>query len=92
MELPGIHFPNPFNPVTNVEFGLPIDGNVSIKIYDITGKEVMTALNEFRTAGFYRVSVDASSLSSGVYFYKIEAGSSSDAKSFVQMKSMILLK
>ncbi len=82
------NYPNPFNPVTNVEFGLPIDGNVSIKIYDITGKEVMTALNEFRTAGYYRVSVDASSLSSGVYFYKLI----SDNSAAVLIKKMILIK
>jgi photosystem II stability/assembly factor-like uncharacterized protein len=80
------NYPNPFNPVTTIEYSLPQASEVSIKIYDMVGNEVMNAVNEFKQAGNYSVSVDASSLASGVYFYKMTAGS------FIESKKMILVK
>jgi hypothetical protein len=80
------NYPNPFNPATNLEFVLPESEFVSLKIYDALGKEIETLVNESRSAGKYTVKFDGYGLQSGVYFYKIEAGS------FVQIKKMILLK
>jgi hypothetical protein len=65
------NYPNPFNPVTNIEYDLPVDGNIELKIYDITGRLIKTLVNEFKTAGSYIVSFNASNLSSGVYFYSM---------------------
>jgi len=80
------NYPNPFNPVTNINFSLPKDGLVTLKVYDILGKEVITLVNENKQAGNYRVDFNGSNFASGMYFYKIESGS------FVQTRRMILLK
>jgi Secretion system C-terminal sorting domain len=80
------NYPNPFNPSTTIEYSIPKTSFVSLKIYDILGTEVATLVNEEKPAGNYQVSFDASSLSSGVYFYRLPAGS------FVETKKMILLK
>jgi photosystem II stability/assembly factor-like uncharacterized protein len=80
------NYPNPFNPVTTINYSLPKASNVSIKVYDMLGNEVMNVVNEFRQAGNYSASVDASSLASGVYFYKMEAGSYKDAKKMILVK------
>jgi hypothetical protein len=81
------NYPNPFNPSTKIEFNLPVNGNVTLKIYDVTGKEVARLINnEFRNAGNYFVDFNGSSLASGVYFYKLEAGS------YTGIKKMMLVK
>ncbi len=80
------NFPNPFNPSTTIRYQIPQDGIVTLKIYDILGSEVATLVNEEKLAGKYEVNFNASSLASGVYIYKIQAGS------FVNSKKMILLK
>ncbi|HMR41871.1 MAG TPA: T9SS type A sorting domain-containing protein [Ignavibacteria bacterium] len=80
------NYPNPFNPSTKINYALPVDGKVSIKIFDMSGKEVMTLVNETKTAGYYSVSFNGSNLSSGIYFYSINAGS------FVSTKKMTLIK
>ncbi len=80
------NYPNPFNPTTSINFDLPLDGNVSIKLFDMSGKEVATIVNEVKTAGYYSINFNASSLSSGVYFYSISANS------FTATKKMMLLK
>ena len=80
------NYPNPFNPSTKINFDLPVDGNVSIKIFDMSGKEVMTLVNEVKTAGYYSVNFNGASLSSGIYFYTIQSGS------FVSTKKMTLIK
>jgi hypothetical protein len=80
------NYPNPFNPATNLEFGISKLGFVSLKVYDVLGKEVMTLVNENRPPGRYSVTFDGSNLSSGIYFYKIESGD------FVQVKRMALIK
>jgi hypothetical protein len=82
----GQNYPNPFNPTTNIRFSVPKDGNVVFKIYDIKGKEVATYLDGFLKAGSYNVTVEGANLSSGVYFYKLMAGS------FTETKRMILVK
>lgn len=86
------NYPNPFNPTTNLEFGIRDLGFVSLKIYNESGKEVATLVNETKSAGYYNVVFDATIFSSGVYFYKLTAGSSREAGSFESTKRMILLK
>ena len=80
------NYPNPFNPSTKITFALPNDGKVSLKIYDMTGKEVMLLVNEVKTAGYYSDSFNASSLSSGIYFYTLSADN------FTATKKMMLVK
>lgn len=66
-------YPNPFNPMTTINYQLPKDGTVSIKVYDIIGKEVATLVNEQKSAGYYKIDFDASKLTSGVYICSIQA-------------------
>jgi Secretion system C-terminal sorting domain len=80
------NFPNPFNPVTKINFALPKQGFVSLKIYDITGREVQTLVSEVKQAGYYSVDFNGANLSSGVYFYKIQSGD------FMMTKRMLLIK
>ena len=80
------NYPNPFNPVTYLEFEISQLGFVSLKVYDILGKEVKTLVNEIKQPGIYQVEFDGSNLASGAYFYRLESGD------FVDIKRMILLK
>ena len=82
------NYPNPFNPTTVISYQLPIDSYVSLKVYDILGREVATIVNEYQLAGSYKTQFSASNLrlASGVYFYRIVADD------FVQSKKMLLLK
>ncbi len=80
------NFPNPFNPVTKIKFDLPKESKVVIKVYDLLGREVKTLTNEVRKAGYHEIPFDGTNLASGIYFYKIEAGT------FVDSKKMVLIK
>ena len=80
------NYPNPFNPSTSIQYAVSNRQFVSLKIYDILGKEIATLVNEEKPAGNYKIEFNASSLSSGVYFYTLRAGS------FVQTNKMILLR
>lgn len=80
------NYPNPFNPTTIIKFEIPEVSEISLKIYDILGREVSTLVNEQKQSGFYEVEFNASELSSGIYFYQLQAGS------FVATKKLILLK
>ncbi|MCB0728885.1 MAG: T9SS type A sorting domain-containing protein [Ignavibacteriae bacterium] len=84
------NFPNPFNPSTKISYELPFDGNVSLKVFDMTGKEVMTLVNEFRSAGYYTVTFSGVNLSTGVYIYRISADA--NGQSFSSEKRMVLVK
>ena len=84
------NYPNPFNPVTKIDYQLPNDSKVMMKLYDEVGREVMTLLNEKQTAGYYTITLNASSLSSGVYFYRLNA--SGDGKDFVITKKLMVVK
>ncbi len=77
---------NPFNPSTTIKYQLGDYGHVTLKVYDVLGNELITIVNEAKAAGKYEVEFNASSLSSGVYFYKLQTGA------FVDTKKMILLK
>ncbi len=81
------NYPNPFNPSTSIKFGIPTAEKVTLRVFNVLGREVATLIKaEFKEAGTYNVSFDASHLSSGVYFYKLEAGKN------VTAKKMLLLK
>jgi hypothetical protein len=84
------NYPNPFNPTTKIEFALPFDSYVTLKLYDISGREVLTLLEETKAAGYYTKQVNGDNLSSGMYFYRIVA--ESNKQKFVMTKKMILLK
>lgn len=85
------NYPNPFNPTTIINFGLAVDANVSIKIYNTLGQEVTTLLNGEMKAGLHDVEFNASSFSSGVYFYQIEA-QGVNGTNFSSVKKMMLMK
>ena len=80
------NYPNPFNPVTNIEFAIPELGFVSLRIYDVMGRELVTLVNENKEPGYYKLKFDAGKLSSGVYFYRMTAGD------FVAVKKLVVLK
>ena len=80
------NYPNPFNPSTTIKYQIPLSGNVTLKVYDILGKEVTTLVNERKLPGSYEVKFNATDLSSGIYFYKLQTGS------LVETKKMIFLK
>jgi len=82
----GQNYPNPFNPSTTIEYSIPQNSDVSLKIYDMLGKEVASLVSGYKETGTYIVNWDASHLSSGVYFYKLVAGS------YILTKKMILSK
>ncbi len=88
------NFPNPFNPLTKIVFGLPQESKVKIIIYNLLGEEIKILLNEVRSAGFHSIDFAASKLSSGVYFYRIEAKalSLSSTENFTSVRKMLVVK
>ncbi|MBE2257180.1 MAG: S8 family serine peptidase [Ignavibacteria bacterium] len=80
------NFPNPFNPSTTIKFAIPKVSNVKLQVFDITGREIAVLLNDTKTPGYYEINFNASNLSSGVYFYRIQASD------FVETKRMLLIK
>lgn len=80
------NYPNPFNPVTKIRFQVSESGNVIIKVFDITGKEISTLINDRLQPGTYETTFDGSKLSSGIYFYSINTGD------FSQTKKMVLIR
>jgi ligand-binding sensor domain-containing protein len=80
------NYPNPFNPVTKISWQSPVGSHQILKVYDMLGNEIATLVNEYRPAGSYELEFDASSLTSGVYFYQLKAGA------YVATRKMILLK
>ncbi|HEY9165992.1 MAG TPA: T9SS type A sorting domain-containing protein [Candidatus Kryptonia bacterium] len=80
------NYPNPFNPSTMISYDIPANNFVTLKIYDILGREVQTLVNQKQIAGKYGVRFDASRLASGIYFYRMVAGS------YVSTRKMILIK
>jgi len=85
------NYPNPFNPATVIRYNLPVSGSVSLKIYDMIGREVKSLVSGFANAGTYNASFNGSELSSGVYFYKLEAEGINGNK-FLMTKKMLLIK
>ena len=82
----GQNYPNPFNPSTTIEYSIPKQSRVTIKVYDLLGREVVTLINEEKPAGNYSITFDASNLSSGVYFYRLSTSE------FNETKKLLLLR
>ncbi len=80
------NYPNPFNPSTIIQFVIPKSSFVNLKVYDILGKEVTTLVNENKEPGYYNVNFDGYKLASGIYIYRIVAGS------YISTKKMLLIK
>ncbi|MBK9331423.1 MAG: T9SS type A sorting domain-containing protein [Ignavibacteria bacterium] len=80
------NYPNPFNPVTTINYDLPTDGIVTIKVFDLLGREIKTLVNEMKNAGYYKLTFNASDLSSGAYFYRMTS------EDFVSVKKFVVLK
>jgi hypothetical protein len=80
------NYPNPFNPSTTIKFELPRASHVNLTVYDVLGRELSRLVNERMDAGYHDVKFDGSALASGVYFYRLQAGS------YVQTKKLMLLR
>ncbi len=80
------NYPNPFNPSTTIRYSLPTSANVKLAVYDFLGREIATLINEEQSAGWKEVEWKAADLSSGMYFYKLTAGT------YVEVKKLMLLK
>ena len=87
------NYPNPFNPSTVIRYELPAPSKVLLRIFDVLGRNTATLVDENQDGGVRSVEWNARSLSSGIYFYRLEASSLSDpSKAFAQVRKMILLK
>ncbi|MCX6161722.1 MAG: T9SS type A sorting domain-containing protein [Ignavibacteriae bacterium] len=86
------NYPNPFNPMTKISFQLSVAGNVSLKIFDMLGREAATPVNEKLSAGTYSVDWNASDFASGVYFYRLTVNSANNDMVYSQTRKMIILK
>lgn len=82
----GQNYPNPFNPTTTIKFSIPTKSFVTLKVYNILGREAASLVNDVKEAGSYNISFDAKNLSSGIYLYKLEAGK------FISTRKMLFLK
>ena len=80
------NYPNPFNPTTAITYRLPVSTTVELKIFDIQGREIRTLVNEHQSAGAHSVIFNAHHLSSGVYFYRLQAGRYFDTKKLLLLK------
>lgn len=85
------NYPNPFNPSTKIRFQLPVEAKVEIKIFDLTGAEIITLLNEEKDAGVHEIEFNAKRFASGLYFYRIQADLPG-RQAFVETKKMILMR
>ncbi len=82
------NYPNPFNPSTTIEFVVPsgVEGLITLKVFDILGNQAATLVNEVKETGSYEVEFNGNSLPSGIYFYKLTAGSFTETKKCILMK------
>jgi hypothetical protein len=80
------NYPNPFNPITTIRFAVAGSGFVTLKVFDMLGQEVATLVNELKMPGSYIVQWDASTMPSGIYFYRLTAGA------FVQTRKLIVTR
>ena len=86
------NYPNPFNPTTSIPFALPMSSSVRLEVFDIRGRLVQELLNTEMNAGYYNIPWDASHLSSGLYFIKLESLALDEAKSYSKIQKSLLIK
>jgi len=79
-------YPNPFNPVTTIDYALPNDTDVKIFVYNLLGRQVVQLVDQFQHAGYYSIKWDAGNIASGTYFIKMDAGN------YVKTQKAIILK
>lgn len=82
----GQNYPNPFNPTTTIKYQLREDGFVTIKVFNVLGKEIAILVNREQSAGNQEVKFDGSKLASGIYFYRMQSGSFSQTKKLIMLK------
>jgi len=80
------NYPNPFNPITTIKFSIPELQFVSLKVFDMLGTEIATLANGEKSPGIYEVKFDGSSFTSGIYFYRLQAGIYADTKKLILVK------
>ncbi len=80
------NYPNPFNPTTSLQYAISRGQLVTLIVYDVLGREIAKLVDEFKPSGKYVIEFDGSNLTSGIYFYRLEAGS------FIQVRKMVLAK
>jgi hypothetical protein len=86
------NYPNPFNPETNIEYTVPCNSDVLLKVYDLLGREVTTLVDKRQNAGTYKTNFDARNKASGIYFYRIEEKPTNGKPIYVQTKKMVFTK
>ena len=80
------NYPNPFNPTTLINYSLPKSGFAQLKVYDMLGREVATLVNKEQSTGNYKIELNASHLTSGIYFYRLQSGSFTETKKFILLR------
>jgi len=85
------NYPNPFNPTTKITYAIPVEGKVTMKVFDLTGREIMNLVNESKQVGFHTVDFNGANLSSGVYFYRINVDGI-EGKNYQATRRMVLIK
>jgi hypothetical protein len=80
------NYPNPFNPSTTINYAVPEESFIELKVFDALGEEITSLVSETKESGFYNVTFDAANYNSGVYFYQLRTGN------FIETKKMILMK
>jgi hypothetical protein len=80
------NYPNPFNPVCKIKYSLPQKTHVLLRIYNVTGQEIQTLVDEKKSAGTYEIIFDGTNFSSGIYFYKLYAGNSEKSGKMILLK------
>ena len=83
------NYPNPFNPVTTIQYQIPLTEWDTLKVYDTLGNEIAILVNEEKSQGNYEIEFDGSSLSSGIYFYRIQVGEYANVKKFILLKWLL---
>jgi hypothetical protein len=86
------NYPNPFNPETKIDYSVPKYGIVKLIVYDLLGREIRTLVDEVKSAGIYNIRFDATSLPSGIYFYRINVIPFEGKENYTSVKKMVLLK
>jgi hypothetical protein len=86
------NYPNPFNPATHIKFDLPVDGMVSLAVYDVLGRRIVDLVNEYRKAGFHSAMWDASTYASGIYFARFSVTNAQGSVTYSKVNKMVLMK